>query len=95
MPARLAGRRRQYEDLGRTECTILQAVAHIGSQHRACAMLAGEGQHGRRMVFDLGQQRGYVERIPWQLVVIADVALGQVGQADTEFGQERKLLWRQ
>ena len=63
-------------------------------------MFAGEGQHAGSVGLDLRQQPRNVERVLGQFVVVADVALGQIGQADAEFGQLRKFLrgqqpWRE
>jgi hypothetical protein len=92
MPARLAGWRGQHEYFRRAECTMLQTVTNASAEHCARRVLAGEGKHGGCVGFDLGQQAGNVEGIPGQLIVITDMTLGQVGQADAESGQQGKFL---
>ena len=74
---------------------MLQAIVDGMTERGTGRVLAGEREQARLVVFDLGDQRRHVERIAWQFVVVAAVALGQIGEADAEFGQLRKFRRRQ
>jgi hypothetical protein len=89
--ARLAGGRRQHEQPRAADGFVQQPVADRVTERGASRVLAGEGEQARGMALDLGDQRGRVERVARQLVVVAGVALGQVGEADAVAGQLREF----
>ena len=60
-------------------------------QHGARGVLAGEGEPLRLEGRNLAEQGGYVEGVARQLVIVADVVLGEVGEADAVAGQLREF----
>ena len=78
-------------DTGRAKRPCLQTIVEPGTQYGPRGVLAGKGQHARRIRLDLQQQSGHIECVPGQFIVVPRMALGQIGEADAEFRQKRKF----
>jgi hypothetical protein len=87
----LSGRGGQHEKARLAKSFRLEAVGDSSTKKRPGGVLAGEGKNAGLVEIDLCAQRGYVECIGWKLVVVAGMAFGQVGEADTELGELREF----
>src|SRR6185437_9330129 len=95
MPSSLPGRRRQHEHLRLADALVLQAAVDGMAQRGPRGILAGEGDEARCVALDFRPQCRRVEGITRELVVIAAVALGEVGEADAELWQQREFGGRE